>query len=186
VNLGLYNLLQVKRGCDFCPELVDCRQQVVLPEIHTGAKVMFLGRNPGGCEDNAGIPFVGPGGELLNDWLEVIGVPRSSLVVENIAACWSPNDRELYQPEIKNCLTWLTREIEELSDLELVVPMGKQASALCLGKTSVRMAAVLAKTAPSIWDIPCFPVHHPGYALRTKRPMTRCGRRSFLHFALSC
>jgi len=169
VNLSLFNLLQLKRNCDFCPELVECRQQVVLPEIHANARILFLGRNPGGCEDNAGVPFVGPGGELLNDWLALLGVPRSSIVVENIAACWSPDDRELYQPEIKNCLTWLTREIEELPALELVVPLGKQACALALGKATVRMGSVLAKIAPSIWGIPCFPVHHPGYVLRSEK-----------------
>jgi len=169
VNQGLFNLLQLKRACDFCSELVECRQQVVLPEIHSDARILFLGRNPGGCEDNAGVPFVGPGGDLLNEWLDLLGVPRSSLVVENIAACWSPNDRELEHLEIKNCLIWLNREIEELPGLELVVPLGKQACAVALGKTSIRMAAVLAKTAPSIWGIPCFPVHHPGYALRSEK-----------------
>jgi len=166
VTRTLHLLLRAKFNCVHCPDVLDCRSQVVLPEVHKGARVLLLGRNPGGCEDAAGVPFVGPGGDLLNDWLDLIGLSRSLLVVENIVGCWTPGDREPTWEEIDNCRIWLNQEIKELHELELIIPMGKQACAAALGKKSVQMKAILAKELPSIWGISCFPIHHPGYALR--------------------
>lgn len=56
------------------------------------AKVMFIGEGPGEQEDIQGIPFVGPAGMLLNDYLTAVGIKREDVYIANIVKCPSPEE----------------------------------------------------------------------------------------------
>jgi DNA polymerase len=59
--------------CELCPDLVDTgwwtRNNIVFGEGMANADVLFVGIAPGQKEDQAGLPFVGPTGQLLDDML---------------------------------------------------------------------------------------------------------------------
>ena len=66
------------RGCD----LWTCGR-VVFGEGPRGATVMFVGEQPGDQEEQAGHPFVGPAGKLLDAALEEAGIDRKTVYVTN-------------------------------------------------------------------------------------------------------
>jgi uracil-DNA glycosylase family 4 len=55
----------------------------VFGEGKRGARVVFVGEQPGDQEDRAGRPFVGPAGRVLDDALEAAGIDRSAVYVTN-------------------------------------------------------------------------------------------------------
>lgn len=58
-------------------------------------ELMVIGEAPGQHEDEQGIPFVGPSGEILNDCLRKAGASRSSVYVTNVCKYRPPmNDLE--------------------------------------------------------------------------------------------
>ena len=61
-KITLPSLTEAAAGCKGCP-LCKTGTQTVFGEGPVGAKVMFVGEQPGDQEDRAGRPFVGPAGE---------------------------------------------------------------------------------------------------------------------------
>ena len=56
---------------------------------------MFIGEGPGENEDLQGKPFVGRGGKLLDDMLEVIDLSREKNVyIANMVKCRPPQNRD--------------------------------------------------------------------------------------------
>ena len=55
---------------------------------------MFIGEGPGENEDLQGEPFVGQGGKLLDDMLELIDLDRhKNVYIANIVKCRPPQNR---------------------------------------------------------------------------------------------
>ena len=68
-------LEQACMSCQKCA-LADTRHNVVFGAGVPNAEVMFIGEGPGENEDLQGEPFVGRGGKLLDDMLELIDAIR--------------------------------------------------------------------------------------------------------------
>jgi uracil-DNA glycosylase family 4 len=72
-RLRLDKLEEQYAECELCPDLVDTgwwtRNNIVFGEGMANADVLFVGIAPGQREDAAGLPFVGPTGQLLDDML---------------------------------------------------------------------------------------------------------------------
>ena len=62
-------------NCRRCP-LCETRNNVVFGVGSENAEVLFIGEGPGEQEDLKGEPFVGRGGTLLDDMLELIALDR--------------------------------------------------------------------------------------------------------------
>jgi uracil-DNA glycosylase len=119
------------RGCD----LYKTATQVVFGEGPKGARVMFVGEQPGDQEDRQGEPFVGPAGALLDKALEDAGIPRSEVYVTNAVKHfkWEPRGkRRIHKKprasEIKACRPWLEAELRAVKPAVLV----------CLGATAAQ------------------------------------------------
>ncbi len=63
--------------------LVPGATQAVLGEGPIGARIAFVGEQPGDQEDRQGRPFVGPAGQLLSRALEEAGIERSEAYLTN-------------------------------------------------------------------------------------------------------
>lgn len=55
-------------------------------------ELMIIGEAPGSKENEAGIPFVGPTGEVLNDCLRKAGITRSSCYITNVVKYQPPSN----------------------------------------------------------------------------------------------
>jgi DNA polymerase len=116
------------RACRACAELVAERTNVVVGAMPAaGARVLLVGEAPGATEDERGIPFVGKAGQLLDELLADVGMPRSSVAVTNVLKCRPPRNRKPARTEIANCRGYLERQIS-IVDPDVVVALGGTAT----------------------------------------------------------
>lgn len=122
------------RGCRACLELAATRTTVVVGQLPTqGAHVLLVGEAPGANEDLSGIPFVGKAGQLLDELLQEVGLPRETVAVANVLKCRPPSNRKPTTMEANNCRGWLTAQIAVV-DPALIVAMGGTAVEWFFGK----------------------------------------------------
>ena len=113
-------------GCERC-ELCRTRTNVVFGVGPEDADVMFIGEGPGEHEDLQGEPFVGRGGKLLDDMLELIDLDRSNFFIANMVMCRPPKNRDHLPSEQEACEPWLERQIE-LIEPKVIVCLGRIAA----------------------------------------------------------
>lgn len=157
------------RGCRAC-HLWEPATQTVFGEGPVPAPVMLIGEQPGDKEDIAGLPFVGPAGQKLNDALEEAGVSRASVYVTNAVKHFKYVPRgkiRLHQKpvsvEIKACRQWLERELEFVQP-KVAVAMGATAAQSLFGK-----AMPVNKNRGQLFDLgeaKALITIHPSYLLR--------------------
>lgn len=111
------------RRCKLC----ETRTNVVFGTGNEHADVMFIGEGPGENEDLQGEPFVGRGGKLLDDMLELIDLDRSQVYIANMVKCRPPKNRDPLPEEQSACAEWLSRQLE-LIDPKLIVCLGRIAA----------------------------------------------------------
>jgi DNA polymerase len=101
---------------------------------------MLVGEAPGDAEDQAGRPFIGPAGAVLDEALDMAGLDRDTCYVTGAVKHFGfdmVNGRRQHRSpgpeETAACAGWLRRELE-LVDPEVVVLMGRTAIRAVLGR----------------------------------------------------
>ena len=135
----LDSLREQASQCRACP-LWKNATQTVFGEGPPHARIMLVGEQPGDKEDLAGLPFVGPAGQMLDRALEEAGIDRRQVYVTNAVKHFKfvPRGKiRLHQkpntPEIRACRPWYERELAAIEP-ELVVALGATAAQSVLGK----------------------------------------------------
>jgi len=136
---SLSKLREAAAACRACP-LWKTGTQTVFGEGSSGAKVVFVGEQPGNDEDLQGRPFVGPAGKLLDRALVEAGIDRTKVYVTNAVKHfkWEPSGkRRIHKKpnarEIAACRPWLDAELALLKPMVLVC-LGATAAQALLGK----------------------------------------------------
>ena len=104
-------------------ELGKGRRNLVFGVGRPDADLMFIGEGPGQQEDEQGIPFVGPAGQLLTKIIEAIGLTRDEVYIANIVKCRPPGNRAPLPDESALCLPYLRRQIEIIRP-RIIVTLG--------------------------------------------------------------
>jgi uracil-DNA glycosylase family 4 len=149
--------------CTLCPIHKECTAPV--PGVgNVDAKILFIGRNPGEKEDYFGTPFVGPGGRLLNKFMERAGITANNVFITNLVKCYTRNNRVPEPEEISICtINWLFAELKYLNP-KLIVLFGSEVSALFLNQTVTKARQkTFNGQLKTISVIACI---HPGAAIR--------------------
>jgi DNA polymerase len=124
---GWEELEQQCRSCQRCG-LADTRTNVVFGAGRRDAEVLFIGEGPGEQEDLQGEPFVGRGGQLLDEMLSLIGLSRAeNIYIANIVKCRPPNNRDPLHTEQESCLPHLRRQVALLRP-KIIVCLGRVAA----------------------------------------------------------
>ena len=110
-------------NCRRCP-LCETRNNVVFGVGPENAEVLFIGEAPGEQEDLKGEPFVGRGGKLLDDMLELIDLDRTKIYIANMVKCRPPKNRDPLETEQMACAEWLRRQIDLLQP-KIIVCLGR-------------------------------------------------------------
>ena len=110
--------------CTGCP-LYETRNHVVFGVGNPDAELLFIGEAPGENEDLQGEPFVGRAGQLLDLYLNGIGLDRKeNIYIANILKCRPPKNRDPKPEETKACLPWL-RELVKIMRPKIIVCVGR-------------------------------------------------------------
>lgn len=114
-------------ACNNCP-LWETRTNVVVGVGNENADIMFVGEGPGENEDLQGEPFVGKAGQLLDKYLDVIGLSREkNIYIANIVKCRPPGNRDPESSEQDACIEWL-RGQTRLIKPKIIVCLGRIAA----------------------------------------------------------
>jgi DNA polymerase len=134
-------LREAAATCTAC-HLYERATQTVFSSGSAGARIMFVGEQPGDQEDKAGRPFVGPAGQVLSKALREAGIERGDAYVTNVVKHfkWEPGGRggkvrihkKPNAAEVAACRPWLDAEIQAVRP-EVLVLLGATAAQALLG-----------------------------------------------------
>jgi uracil-DNA glycosylase family 4 len=120
--LALAQEVRSHRGCGFEP--CESCSAPVPGEGPADAEVMLVGEAPGRSEDQAGRPFCGKAGRLLDELLESVGLRRGEVYVTNVVKARPPSNRDPTPDEVFHCWPWLKREAEVVRP-RVIMPLGR-------------------------------------------------------------
>ncbi len=152
--------------------LRDTATQLVFADGAADARLIIVGEAPGGEEDRAGKPFVGPAGQLLDKMLGSIGLDRTQVRIINTVPWRPPGNRTPTESEIALCLPFLHRQIALIAPHGLMALGAVAAKALlpadgAMGIRRLRGAWREAEVEGLPAPLPCLATYHPAYLLRT-------------------
>jgi uracil-DNA glycosylase len=113
--------------CTRCKLSQQGRKQIVFGVGNPHADLMFVGEGPGADEDQQGEPFVGRGGQLLNNMIKAMGIRREDVYIANIVKCRPPGNRQPERDESETCSPFLMRQIAAIKP-KVIVALGATAS----------------------------------------------------------
>jgi DNA polymerase len=130
----LHSAIQDCRGC----ELYLDATQPVMGTGKAGAELMVLGEQPGDQEDQAGEPFVGPAGKLLDRALTEAGIAPKSVyrtnVVKHFRFAGTRGKQRIHKSpspvHVAACGPWLVAELDVVRPAGVVVLGGTAGRAL--------------------------------------------------------
>jgi len=140
---------------------------LVFGEGNINCDVMFIGEAPGVNEDRLKRPFVGRGGQLLDQVVQGIGWKREQVYISNIVKRRPPENRDPLPAEIEAYKPYLTRQIEIINPRVVVT----------LGRFSMNYFLPFAKITNDhgrVFNVDgrlVYPVYHPAAALRSTTMM---------------
>ena len=164
-NNNLASLDEVVKKCKKC-NLHETRKNTVFGEGDPDSDIMIIGEAPGREEDEAGRPFIGRAGKLLNEFLKSIGLNRDLVFITNTIKCRPPENRDPEIVEINACSDYLDQQINIIKPKVLVL-LGKIAANRLLGEDIPMSELRLKKFFIDKYDIPIIVFYHPAYILRS-------------------
>jgi DNA polymerase len=152
--------------CQRCPLASAGRHRIVFGNGDPNAELFFVGEGPGADEDIQGLPFVGRGGQLLNNMIAAMGLNREQVYVANIVKCRPPKNRVPEPIEALTCTPFLFRQIDVVRP-KLIVALGSTAATYLTGtKASL---SVLRGRVHDCMGTKLVVTYHPAYLLRDPR-----------------
>ena len=148
---------------------------LVFGEGNIDCEAMFIGEAPGANEDRLKRPFVGRGGQLLDEMIKSIGWKRADVYITNIVKRRPPENRDPLPEEIEAYKPYLTRQIEIIGP-KIIVTLGRFSMNYFLPD------AKITRDHGRIFNIDgriIFPVYHPAAALRSPEQMAGVLREDF-------
>lgn len=153
---------QQVEACGLCP-LHEGILHKVPGQGDEHAPLMLIGEGPGQVEDEEGLAFVGPAGQLLTRMLAAISLPRDRVYICNIVKCRPPNNRVPEPAEAEACRLHLRNQFA-LVRPKVIVLLGSTAAKSILGP-EIRITRDRGRwyERKGVWFMPTY---HPSALLR--------------------
>ena len=162
MEISWAELARTISDCAACALCETCTQKVP-GQGDANAPLMLIGEGPGEQEDQQGLAFVGPAGQLLTRMLEAIQLPRERVYICNVVKCRPPKNRTPLPEEAAACEP-LLRAQWALVRPQVVVLLGATAVRQVLGE-NYRITRCRGQ-----WfergGIPVLATYHPSALLR--------------------
>lgn len=150
-------------ACTKC-SLNEGRKHAVIERGNRSAKWMFIGEAPSDTENNAGVPFVGQAGELLNKMIQAMNLDvEVDTYICHVVKCSPLGAKHPSSSEIAMCNNYLLSQIE-LVKPQIIVTLGMFASQSILG-TNLAINNLRGKVH-MFKEIPVIVTYDPSYLLR--------------------
>lgn len=149
--------------CTRC-ELCKGRNKIVFGDGDPNAKLMFVGEGPGADEDAQGLPFVGRGGQLLNNMIAAMGLKREQVYIANVVKCRPPNNRTPEPDEAYTCVPFLFNQIDVVRP-QVIVALGQTAVTYLTGERRP-LSGWRGRVHPFRYGAKLIVTYHPAFLLR--------------------
>ncbi len=143
----------------------------VLGEGNHDANIMFVGEAPGRNEAKTGRPFCGAAGKLLDELLEGIGVPRSSVYITNILKDRPPENRDPFPDEIALYGPFLDRQISIIQP-KVLAALGRFSASYLFNLLHIPETRTISKPHGEVFEgaasygaVKFVPLYHPAAAI---------------------
>lgn len=163
-------LKKAAAGCRACP-LWKHAKCTVFGEGSVAARIVLVGEQPGDQEDQAGKPFVGPAGQLLNRALAEAGIDGAATYVTNAVKHFKfepRGKRRIHKTanarEIAACRPWLGAELDLIKPA-LVVALGNTASHSLFG-SPIGVTKQRGNILDTVFGVKTLITVHPSSLLR--------------------
>ena len=155
----LESQVEACRMCGLCEHI----QHKVPGQGDHHSPLMFIGEGPGQVEDEQGLAFVGPAGQLLTRMLLAIDLPRDRVYICNVVKCRPPNNRVPEPQEAAAGMLHLRMQVA-LVRPKVIVLLGSTAAKNTLGE-DIRITRDRGKwfERKGVWMMPTY---HPSALLR--------------------
>jgi len=162
MDLTWENIENAVASCSACP--LCARRKNPVPGMGArDSKILFVGEGPGAQEDEQGLPFVGPAGQLLDKMLAAIDLDRQHCYIANVVKCRPPQNRTPLPEEAQACMPYLRAQTALLRP-KIVVALGATAAKQILGEqTRITRDRGIWHERKGCFLIATF---HPSYLLR--------------------
>lgn len=129
------------------------------------AKIVLVGEAPGQQEDEEGLPFIGPSGQLLNELLDDAGIDRKKIYITNAVKCATPGENQKpLKAEITECRRHLIKELQRIRP-NVIGALGAVALESVLKRTGITKLQNNVFYSKE-FDAKVVPLLHPAYILR--------------------
>ena len=182
-KITLPSLREAVQNCRGCT-LYRNATQAVFGEGKKGARILFVGEQPGDHEDEAGQPVVGPAGMLLNEALFQADIRREETYVTNAVKHfkWIPRGKRRIHSkpnaaEVQACFAWLECEVRTIQP-EILVCLGATAALSVFGR-SLPVLANRRRWKESRLSEKTLITVHPSSVLRAPHEQREQAKRDF-------
>jgi len=154
------------KNIDNC-ELKSSATKLVFSDGDNQSQIMIIGEGPGQKEDEAGKPFVGDAGMLLNKMLKAINIERSKVYITNVVNYRPPNNRKPEPAEVSRYSNFLRKHIS-IIDPKILILMGSTAMESLFG-SKIKITKERGNWKDIIINNKtylCMITFHPAYLLR--------------------
>lgn len=123
----MQNLEELKKQVELCEKCSQIKNKTkVFGKGNKQAEIMIIGEAPGCEEVENGKPFVGTAGKKLDNYLIEAGFDKEKdIYFANVLKCRpignNEKDRRPKKDEIKNCRTFLERQIEIINPKVIIL-----------------------------------------------------------------
>ncbi len=153
---------QQVQSCALCPLCQGARHKVP-GQGDPASPLMFIGEGPGQVEDEEGLAFVGPAGQLLTKMLAATDLPRDRVYICNIVKCRPPQNRVPTEEEAAACRIHLRNQTALLRP-QVIVLLGGTAAKNILGpETRITRDRGVWHCRKGVWMMATY---HPSALLR--------------------
>jgi DNA polymerase len=159
--------LQSFNQCQGCPSATG-DQQKVFGEGNPHAQVVFVGERPTMNDVNAGAPFSGEAGQLLDKILFAMDLSRSDVYLCSLVKCASVQNSPAMQDEVAACEPVLKRQLATIRP-QIVVALGTLPAQILLNKQ--QEMSHMRGTWSNYQNIPLIATFHPNDLIRN--PVTK-------------
>ena len=154
------------KNIDNC-ELKSSATKLVFSDGDNQSQIMIIGEGPGQKEDEAGKPFVGDAGMLLNKMLKAINIERGKVYITNVVNYRPPNNRKPETAEVSRYSNFLRKHIA-IIDPKILILMGSTAMESLFG-SKIKITKERGNWKDIIINNKtylCMITFHPAYLLR--------------------
>ena len=157
-------------------EICPVSSRLVPPVGPKDAKIAIVGESPGKKEVQQGIPFVGPSGNKLDDFLRVCGLDRGEVYITNTVKYYPTSPKKEFffkggQPTqaMMEGILELVNELSSLPNLAVAVPCGNEALWALTQERGITKWRGSVMESTLINGLKVIPVMHPAWYFHTQQ-----------------